>query len=435
MNQTLEDVIIDLGKDYMKPDVIFQLLMDEEYRFWDYCEGKRGECLTTEQKFFDGYWHPSYDINEGLADRLGEVWYVPREATEPIQEQDEEGWVVPDDVPQKDAEATGPKLDKTPFTNLDVKILNRLATMFDRETLTTIWEEDDSQLASSLYEKYEGIMKLYGETSNKEFSFAKSTRFAKWADDNWDEAERIKEIGLGNDFDPTITYNLDFGLVTQPVKEWPHQYEVAATESYWAKEYKYGSTYVAGYSQQNVEDKANSAWWDWDVDMEYGDQGDTDDHELEVDTVQYHSTIKEARMQGLIFETGMLKEMEFDRYELLKLAKNTKGGVSGGRGEVFRFLENLRDSGLVNMFQATDFLWSGKEWLRKFLDFKHPERLEDPDENIQYLLDNADRMRDVLVVILMDRADREGKTPELDNMNKEIRPLAQDLVKIWAAQI
>ena len=432
VNQTLEDVIIDLGKDYMKPDVIFQLLMDEEYRFWDYCEGKRGECLTTEQKFFDGYWHPSYDINEGLADRLGEVWYEPREATEPIQEQD---WVVPDDVPQKDAAATGPKLDKTPFTNLDVKILNRLATMFDRETLTTIWEEDDSQLASSLYGKYEGIMKLYGETSNKEFSFAKSTRFAKWADDNWDEAERIKEIGLGNDFDPTITYNLDFGLVTQPVKEWPHQYEVAATESYWAKEYKYGSTYVAGYSQQNVKDKANSAWWDWDVDMEYGDQGDTDDHELEVDTVQYHSTIKEARMQGLIFETGMLKEMEFDRYELLKLAKNTKGGVSGGRGEVFRFLENLRDSGLVNMFQATDFLWSGKEWLRKFLDFKHPERLEDPDENIQYLLDNAGRMRDVLVIILMDRADREGKTPDLDNMNREMRPLAQDLVKIWAAQI
>ena len=62
-------------------------------------------------------------------------------------------------------------------------------------------------------------------------------------------------------------------------------------------------------------------------------------------------------------------------------------------------------------------------------------RLEEPDENIQYLLDNADRMRDVLVVILMDRADREGTTPELDNMNKEIRPLAQDLLKIWVAQL
>ena len=41
------------------------------------------------------------------------------------------------------------------------------------------------------------------------------------------------------------------------------------------------------------------------------------------------------------------------------------------------------------MFQAPDFLWSGKEWLTKWLDLKYPERLEDPDENIQYLLDNA----------------------------------------------
>ena len=33
LNQTLEDVILDLGKDYMKPHVIFQMLMDEEYAF------------------------------------------------------------------------------------------------------------------------------------------------------------------------------------------------------------------------------------------------------------------------------------------------------------------------------------------------------------------------------------------------------------------
>ena len=278
-------------------------------------------------------------------------------------------------------------------------------------------------------------MKLYGERSKSEWSFARSTRFAKWADDNWDEAERIKEIGLGDDFDPTITYKLDFGLVTNPIKDWPHEYEVAATESYWAKEYRYGSTIIPAYNEVNAKHRADTAWWEWDVDMEYGDQGDTDDHELEVDTVQYHATIGEARMEGLLYHTGMLREMDFDRENILKLAKNTKGGLGGGRTEVFRFLENLRESGLVNMFQATDFLWSGKDWLIKYLDFKHPERLEDPDENIQYLLDNANRMRDVLVILLMDRADREGKTPDLDNMNREIRPLAQDLVKIWSIQL
>jgi hypothetical protein len=212
-------------------------------------------------------------------------------------------------------------------------------------------------------------------------------------------------------------------------------YEVEASEHYWVKEYRYGSTEVPGYSVENAEHRAESAWYEYDVDMEYGDQGDTDDHELDIDSVSWDRSLAEARIIGLLHETGMLKEMNFDKKDILKLAKSTKGGLGGGRGEVFRFLENLRDSGLINMFQATDFLWSGKEWLTKYLDFKHPERLEDPDRNIEYLLNNANRVRDILVILLMDRADREGKTPDLDNLNKEIRPLAQDLIKIWSIQL
>ena len=262
-NQTLEDVILDLGKDYMKPSVIFGILMDEEYRFWDYCEGKKGDCLETEQKFFEGYWMPDIDINESLADRLGELTYEPEEVTEPIQEQDEEGWVVPvRPVDKTKDENQNIPTDDTPFTALDVKILNRLATMFDKDTLASIWEEDESQLGNSVYQKYENIMKLYGEKSKSEWSFARSTRFAKWADDNWDEAERIKEIELGDDYDDTITYDIDFGLVTNPIKDWPHEYEVEATESYWAKEYRYGSTIVPAYGEENAEHRANSAWWD-----------------------------------------------------------------------------------------------------------------------------------------------------------------------------
>ena len=87
------------------------------------------------------------------------------------------------------------------------------------------------------------------------------------------------------------------------------------------------------------------------------------------------------------------------------------------------------------MFQAPDFLWSGREWLTKWLDLNHPERLENPDKDLQYVLDNANRLRDILVILLMDRADRENKTPDLDNMNREIKPLARDLVKIWSLQL
>ena len=119
----------------------------------------------------------------------------------------------------------------------------------------------------------------------------------------------------------------------------------------------------------------------------------------------------------------------------LKLAKNTKGGVARSRPQVYEFLTHLQRSGLVNMFQSVDFLWSGKGWLTKWLDLYHPDKLEDPDENIQHLLDNADKVRDILIIILMDRAEREGRMAELDDLNKEMRPLAKDMFKIWSAQL
>ena len=53
-------------------------------------------------------------------------------------------------------------------------------------------------------------------------------------------------------------------------------------------------------------------------------------------------SLKEARITGLLYETGMLKEMEFDKNQILKLAKNTKGGLTGGRGEVFRYLRKFK---------------------------------------------------------------------------------------------
>ena len=39
----------------------------------------------------------------------------------------------------------------------------------------------------------------------------------------------------------------------------------------------------------------------------------------------------------------MLKEMEFDRNQIFRLAQNTKGGLTGGRGDVFRYLNKLRE--------------------------------------------------------------------------------------------
>ena len=97
MHGTLEDSLIGTSPQYLTDDTIFSALIEEEYSFFDYCEGKKGECLQVDTKFFDGYWYPDYDINQSLSDRLTELTYeppitTPTDETEPIQEEQQTLW-------------------------------------------------------------------------------------------------------------------------------------------------------------------------------------------------------------------------------------------------------------------------------------------------------------------------------------------------------
>ena len=94
ISQPLEDMMLDYVQGNNLPHALFSALMEEEYAFWEYCEGKRGECLQPETKWFDGYWHPDVDINESLSDRLGELTYettvtTPEGEIKPMHEVEE----------------------------------------------------------------------------------------------------------------------------------------------------------------------------------------------------------------------------------------------------------------------------------------------------------------------------------------------------------
>ena len=861
-SETLEGAMMDSDGPNMV-NLLFLTLMEEEYRFWDYCEGKRGECLDLETKWFDGYWYPDIDINESLADRLMELTYeptitTPEGDTQPMHEQ-EVNWYVDDgkntDFPdsgftepggkftpfdvrvlnyltnqftleelqqvateddtqysndiynkwsnavklfgenlkdgdsisygrstrfakwivdniqnaglpgddntidfgrvenpikawpsvyrvdgtedgweqvyrtgdidivaydKEDAEERAEEswweyepdmettdygdydvgdfelgdathlrlienkssrpineqeeveLDETPFSVVDIKILNNLSKNIPREKLREIWEEDESNVELSYHNQYLDVLKLYGVTGNKpgdvnNDGWALATRFAKWADDNWEEAERAKdswEQQFGEEGEEDMGPGLDFGMITNPIKEWPNTYSVSATESYWIKEYRMGETEINAYSRQDATTKAYKSWWEYDVDMEYGDQGDSDNHEFDVEEVDMLRSLKENKnlkklveyytnhtlnlyelirfknekkntilreeliknikkyihdnslnkdifyineedlityllnhglivedkiknlliieepqintewwknlpkkekkhilehgvmpvddeapqeipesikkflviarfeskgtwgvapttfllymkpsgeimyskkssslsslpsqfnvgstvtfgdlisfekgsrynltMRGQLRETylstgrkliethtikvtpqkqfylkSLLREMEKNEIdELLRVAKSTKIGWEGGPGrlKVFEFLNKLRDSGLVNMFQAPDFLWSGSKWMRKYIDLHQPESLESIDEyedsestinhkeTIEYLLDNADRVRDVIISNVLGKAELKGDNT-LDGANRLMRPAAIDMVKLWS---
>ena len=182
-NTTIEDVLLGYSDSYLAnnlPNLLFQALMDEEYRFWDYCEGKQGECLNVDTKFFDGYWYPNIDINDSLADRLGELTYepeitTPEGETTPLHEQSADS---PGDH-ISDEKETHTSLDETPFTPVDIKILNYLGKTFSKEELREIWEEDETNLTSKLRNNYTGLVKVFGEETGSWEDFARASRFAK----------------------------------------------------------------------------------------------------------------------------------------------------------------------------------------------------------------------------------------------------------------
>jgi len=137
-----------------------------------------------------------------------------------------------------------------------------------------------------------------------------------------------------------------------------------------------------------------------------------------------------------------------DLENLLKLATSTKKSYFGGKGrkKVFEFLNNLRDSGIINMFQATDILWSGSVWLRKYLDLHHPRLLQAAEDeyyeyadksdllripNIKYLLDNADEIRQIIISTAMFNVEEKMGSAGIKDVDRHVRPAAQDFVKLW----
>ena len=78
--------------------------------------------------------------------------------------------------------------DFTPFTNLEVKLLNKLAQELTFSELEEIGEKDASNLTGALEETYNDIMKLFSIPSRTMEDWVISTQYARWAVDNWNEA-------------------------------------------------------------------------------------------------------------------------------------------------------------------------------------------------------------------------------------------------------
>ena len=136
-------------------------------------------------------------------------------------------------------------------------------------------------------------------------------------------------------------------------------------------------------------------------------------------------------------------------------------GLSRSDGGIaFRYLEALRNSGLVNMFGASIFLTYTTDDLERFLygerstpndidseieDLEYEndegdydgeiESLEEKKENIKKLLSLQQEVRDVLIRTSINRLELEGKEQSLENVQRTFNRIHKEIFKMWIKMI
>jgi len=92
-----------------------------------------------------------------------------------------------------------------------------------------------------------------------------------------------------------------------------------------------------------------------------------------------------------------------------------------------QYLTKLRDSGVINMFQAVPFLYSGKEWIDRY----HGEDQED-NEDFQEVLEMAEESKDKIVQGVIKYL--ESKNMDFDDMsrfNRYAQQFSQKLLQLY----
>lgn len=91
------------------------------------------------------------------------------------------------------------------------------------------------------------------------------------------------------------------------------------------------------------------------------------------------------------------------------------------------YLYKLRESGVVNMFQSSPFLYSGKNWIDRY----YGENQED-NESFQELLDMSDEAKDKMIQGLMKyMASKNMSIDDMTRVNNLINRLAIKIVQLY----
>ena len=94
------------------------------------------------------------------------------------------------------------------------------------------------------------------------------------------------------------------------------------------------------------------------------------------------------------------------------------------RQKIFEYLDVLRKSGVINMFGAAPFLFSGRDWIDRYYGEN-----EENNESFQEVLEMADDIKNEMILGMLKTF--KDNTPALGDMDHLIRKLSNRMVNYW----
>ena len=99
---------------------------------------------------------------------------------------------------------------------------------------------------------------------------------------------------------------------------------------------------------------------------------------------------------------------------------------------LFDFFEKLRQSGVMNMLESTNFVYSGSDYLRRYIEYNEYDQYD--ESKYEDLYEAADLAKDAMIRIAIDVLEKKGEEPTLDNLNKMMRGLARQAMQSFIMQ-
>lgn len=95
---------------------------------------------------------------------------------------------------------------------------------------------------------------------------------------------------------------------------------------------------------------------------------------------------------------------------------------------LFKYLEQLRKSGIVNMFGASDYLWMGKDRIDSL--HRYDSTSED-NEDYETLLEMTNEAQSIMVRGAIKHLESLGKSPDPSNINRQLQKDASEIMISW----